>query len=111
MGRPRLDPIERRTATLPPVRVTDSELAGLALQAEAAGLSLTEFIRQRALTGRVVSRSPSADAQLLAELNRIGVNLNQIAYRLNSGQGRDPHHLDYVLGRLVAVLERIGRAP
>lgn len=109
MGRPRKEPLERRSAKLPPVRITDAELAALTLQAASAGVSLTEYVRQRALGGEVIRRSGQAEAQLLSELNRIGVNLNQIARTLNSGQGRDPHHLDHVLGRLVSTLEQIAR--
>ena len=109
MGRPRKEPLERRSAKLPPIRVTEAELATLALQAASYGATLTDFIRQRALTGEAIRRRGAAEAQLLSELNRIGVNLNQIARSLNSGQGRDPHHLDHVLGHLISTLEHIAR--
>lgn len=109
MGRPRKEPLERRSAKLPPVRVTDAELAALTLQAASDGVSLTELVRSRALGRDVIRRRGKAEAQLLSELNRIGVNLNQIARILNSGQGRDPHHLDHVLGRLVVAIEHIAR--
>ena len=110
MPRPLKEPHERRSAKLPPIRFTEAELADLRLQADRAGLSVTELVRSRAMTGKVTPRRGLADAQLLSELNRIGVNLNQIAHQLNRGQGRDPHHLDHVLGSLIAALEHVGRS-
>jgi len=109
MARPKKQPHERRSAKLPPIRLTEAELADLHLQAERAGLSVTELVRQRATSGKVTPKRGLADAQLLSELNRVGVNLNQIARALNRGGDRDPHHLDHVLGQLVAVLEQVGR--
>lgn len=103
------EPLERRSAKLPPIRLTEAELADLHLQADRAGLSITELVRQRAVSGKVTPKLGLADAQLLSELNRVGVNLNQIARTLNRGGDRDPHHLDHVLGKLVAVLEQVGR--
>lgn len=109
MARPKKDPHERRSAKLPPIRLTEAELADLETQAGHAGLSLTELVRQRATSGQVTPKRGLADAQLLSELNRIGVNLNQIARTLNRGGDRDPHHLGHVLGQLVQVLEQVGR--
>jgi len=109
MARPKKEPAERRSAKLPPIRLTEAEFADLHLQADRAGLSVTELVRQRATAGKVTPKRGLADAQLLSEINRIGVNLNQIARTLNRGGDRDPHHLDHVLGRLVAVLEHVGR--
>ncbi len=109
MARPLKEPHERRSAKLPPIRVTEAELADLQLQAERAGLSLTELVRQRATGGRVTPRRGLADAQLLSELNRIGVNLNQIARTLNRGKDGDPLHLGHVLGLLTTTLEHLGR--
>ena len=109
MARPMKEPLERRSAKLPPIRVTEAELALVHLQADRAGLSVTELVRQRTFAGKLAPRRGMADAQLLSELNRIGVNLNQIARALNRGQGRDPHHLDHVLGLLVTTLEQVRR--
>lgn len=109
MSRPLKEPHERRSAKLPPIRFTEAELADLRLQADRAGLSVTELVRQRAMKGKAVTKPGLADAQLLSELNRIGVNLNQIARQVNRASGRDPHQLDYVLGLLVSILERVGR--
>jgi hypothetical protein len=109
MARPRKDPQERRAAALPPVRLTEAELMDLAEQASASGLTLSDFVRQRLTTGRVVVPAIRRDAQLLAELNRVGVNLNQIAHRLNRGQGY-PADLADALTALRNVLAVVGRA-
>ncbi|MEO4045347.1 plasmid mobilization relaxosome protein MobC, partial [Hoeflea sp. CAU 1731] len=54
-------------------------------------------------------RSP-VDASLLTELNRVGVNLNQIARALNRGRDEDPHHLGHILHQLHTLLEKVGRS-
>lgn len=77
--------------------------------AAASGLSLSEYVRQRLLSGKVTPRPALDDAQVLAELNRCGVNLNQIAKRLNSGAGL-PTSVDKTLEVFHAVLQRVGRA-
>ena len=77
-------PAERRDAQLPPVRVTAAELDFIARQAAAAGLSVSDYARRRALGRRVAPARSAADDRLLMELNRAGVNLNQIARALNS---------------------------
>ena len=86
MGRPKLAPHERRDDHLPNVRVTTAERAELEARAQRAGVTLTEFCR-RAVFGQTVQerRSDPAD-RALAELNRVGVNLNQIARGMNAGR-------------------------
>lgn len=84
MARPRLAPAERRDAQLPPLRVTAAELDFISRQAEAARLPLSDYARRRLLGQRVAPARSAADDRLLIELNRAGVNLNQIARALNS---------------------------
>lgn len=110
MPRPKKHPYERRTAQLPPVRVTDAEWALASEAADAAGLSLSDYIRQRATTDGLTVRPGLKDAQLLSELNRCGVNLNQIARHLNYGDARVDRDIGLVLGELYRVLEIVGRA-
>lgn len=109
MARPRKDKFEARSAHLPAVRLTEAELAQVAELASASRLSLSEYVRQRLLSGKVTPRPALDDAQLLAELNRCGVNLNQIAKRLNAGAGL-PTSVDSTLEAFHAVLERVGQA-
>ena len=110
MARPTKEPHEKRSAARPAVRLTQAELTHLQSLAASARLPVSDYVRQRLLSGKVTPR-PSADqASLLTELNRIGVNLNQIARQLNRGDQPDPHHLDFVLGQLVDALRRVARA-
>lgn len=109
MARPRKDHHEARSAHLPAVRLTEAELAVLSDQAAASGLTLSDLVRQRMLTGKVTPRPGMVDAHVLSELNRCGVNLNQIARQLNSGRGL-PTSIDGLLATFNAVLERVGRA-
>ena len=68
------------------MRVTEAEETELRERAQAARLSMGAYLRRRALGQRVRSgverRLGTAE---MRELNRIGVNLNQMARTLNSG--------------------------
>ena len=85
MARPRLGEEERRTRTVG-VRVTEAEETELRERAQAACLSMGAYLRRRALGQRVRSAvERRLGAAEMRELNRIGVNLNQMARTLNSG--------------------------
>lgn len=109
MGRPAKQAHEKRTAQLPPVRVTEAELLSVQAQAQAARRDLSAFIRDRALHGVTTSAPPAASHSLLVELSRAGNNLNQIARHMNRGRGV-PEDLAHVLHQFYTVLERVGRA-
>ena len=82
-GRPKKAEGEGR-AIVAGVRMTVAEreyARGLARQ---AGLSLSEFLRRRALGMPVVVRQGKSDAALVHELNAIGVNLNQLTANVNA---------------------------
>ena len=100
MARPRLDEEERRARTVG-VRVTEAEEAELRERAQAARLSMGAYLRRRALGQRV------RIAAELRELNRIGVNLNQMARALNSVAVSSPAETQEAVergGELVAKL-------
>ena len=83
MARPLKESDEKRAEVLR-TRFTLAESVHIRQQADAAGLTVSEFIRRRAL-GLAVQPPPSrADAALVSELNRIGVNVNQLARAQNS---------------------------
>ena len=85
MARPRLGDEERRGRTVG-VRVTETEAEELRERAQAARLSMGAYLRRRALGQRVRSAvERRLGAAELRELNRIGVNLNQMARAMNSG--------------------------
>src|SRR5882672_2236055 len=74
------------------VRCTEAEHEAILGKADRAGIASAAFLRAAALgdAGPRAQRRPPADYKILrhilAELGRIGNNINQIAYRLNSGQ-------------------------
>ena len=75
------------------VRVTEAEATELRERAQAARLSMGAYLRRRAAE--------------LRELNRIGVNLNQMARALNSGAVSSPAETQEAVervGELVAKL-------
>ena len=85
MARPRLGAEERRTRTIG-VRVTEAQAAELAELAQAARLSVAALMRRRALGQPVrIAAARRLGAAEFRELNRIGVNLNQVARALNAG--------------------------
>lgn len=94
MGRPRLEIDRRRTAHLR-VRLTAAELATIEAQAAQHGVAFPDFVRERVLTGRVVvKQGRELAADHWQELRRIGVNLNQIAHRMNAGLFRTSDALE-----------------
>ena len=106
MARPRLDDEERRARTVG-VRVTEAEAAELRERAQAARLSMGAYLRRRALGQRVrMAAELRLGAAELRELNRIGVNLNQMARAMNSGAAAPAGIAEAVerVGELVARL-------
>ncbi len=103
------------------VRLDDRELAEIEAGAEAAGLTLASFARQKILSSpaRKPSRRASVDAALLSkalgELNRVGSNLNQIVRALNSDDDDRHHYLDELhpalavyKGTIVLIMRALG---
>jgi hypothetical protein len=105
MVRPLKAPDERRDERLPAPRVTAAELGLVEGQAAAAGLDMAAYVRRCVLGQRVAPARTAADDALLLELNRVGVNLNQIARALNSDR---PELIDLAatLAELRAVLAK-----
>lgn len=89
-GRPRKAEAERRDVRLSPVRVTAAELAHARQLADAAGLSLADFVRHRALGWRIPARTTATDDKALVALSRVAANLAQIVRAVNFGQGIPP---------------------
>ena len=90
------------------MRVTEAEETELRERAQAACLSMGAYLRRRALGQRVrMAAELRLGAAELRELNRIGVNLNQMARALNSGAVSSPVETQEAVervGELVAKL-------
>lgn len=73
-------------------RLTEAEHARWAQAAAAAGgARLGRWVRNE-IADRLAGRPPAAtsDRELVAAVRKVGVNINQIARRLNSGEQADP---------------------
>lgn len=80
MARP-AKPRSRRKPHIVSFRLSDDEFERLSASARAASLRLGDFVRVVALSEgkRITLRAPaSCDPALLAQLHRIGLNLNQL---------------------------------
>ena len=107
MGRPRKAPEERR-GNGPNPHFTTAEKVEIADHAATLGVSPSDFIRRRTLGYRLpvtlaLQRHVAACAVALL---RIGVLLNQIAYRMNKG-GEAPPELLALIARIDAILDDI----
>lgn len=107
MGRPKLTPGQRRRHQVT-LSLRDGELAELKRRAGIAGLSVPDYLRQRAIEGRLrVSDPRRLGAAEFREVQRLAVNVNQMARALH--QGRQPGwdaerallRLHQLLGRLL----------
>lgn len=107
IGRPRAAPGEGREAVVS-VRLTTFERAGVEANAARSGLSLSDYCRRAILGHRVTaSTEPQrVNAEALVELNRVGVNLNQIARAANRGEPL-PRVFGETLGVVRDVIERL----
>ncbi|MFZ4859916.1 MAG: plasmid mobilization protein [Desulfuromonadaceae bacterium] len=97
-------------------RLTVPERERLEAGADAAGLTLSAYVRRVVLAapvGRRGKRPPEAKAELarlLAQIGKIGSNLNQLAHAANAGAGVDGALLAAELGELEAVRTAIRAA-
>jgi len=82
-GRPRVATIDKKRYKLPPVRLGTKHYVMVKSQAKQAGLSLTEYQRQKLLQGYVVERVSPEQMELYHQLAGIGNNQNQLAHQAN----------------------------
>lgn len=103
------------------IRLSPDERTVIDQAADRSGFTAGSYARQVLLgapTPRQVRRPPVERrelARLLGELGHVGGNLNQIARRVNVGDGVDPQALQQTLAHLGgvrgAILEALGRTP
>lgn len=86
MGRPRVNDSEKRLVQVN-IRLTADETNKVNQFALASGLSPANWIRAKIFTGKspAVKMSP-IDSSIYLELRKIGVNLNQVTHKINSGE-------------------------
>lgn len=107
MGRPNKEPDEKRTERYN-LRFTLAEMEHVRSQADAAGLTVMEYIRRRSLDYNVPPGGGArrSDPALVSELNRIGVNVNQLALATHTGR-EFVRYWEEIGDELTRVLERV----
>lgn len=105
MARPKKQSDERRTERFN-LRFTQAEKSFVETQATKAGIGTHEYLRRRSLGHRITLPPAKTDASLLMELNRIGVNLNQLTKQSNAGKVL-PHSIHSTIEELQSVLEKV----
>lgn len=106
-GRPKAAPGESREAVVG-VRLTTLERASVEANAASAGRSISDYCRRAILGHRVTASTEpqQVNTEALVELNRVGVNLNQIARAANRGEPL-PRHFGEILVVVRAALDRL----
>ena len=92
------------------VRVAEDELRQLRRRAAAAGLSLARYVVASALAGSPAPLSSAERAlrqRAIFHARKIGVNLNQIARQLNSGDAVSRDRLSEALDASKDALRRL----
>jgi hypothetical protein len=105
-GRPRKAEDEARCVRLASPRLTHAEALFIQENAARAGLSVAEYSRRVLNRSKVTPAITDVDEAALAELARIGVNLNQMAKRINAG-GIIPPLLADALAEVRVAVQRI----
>lgn len=89
-GRPRLSKTEKKKFKLPPVRLGMLDYVTVKNRSKKAGLTMTEYQRQKLLQGYVVERISPEQMELYRQLAGIGNNQNQLAHQANTfGYSKD----------------------
>lgn len=113
----------RQRKTFLHMRATPEEKAEIEARAEKAGLSVSGYLRALAFGAATpqprAARRPPVEKEtllrLLAELGKVGSNINQIARRLNQGNEFDAGPFAELYARLelvnAALLEALGKEP
>jgi hypothetical protein len=105
MSRPKINEQDKRVVQVN-IRLTTEENSKVNSYAAASALSPANWIRYKIFTGKNPSiRMSPLDASIYQELKRIGVNLNQVAHKLN--QGEFPGELKEVQLELILLLNKV----
>jgi len=75
-----------------PIRFSPEEIKAFDAEAKELNITRSKLIRQKIKNGRVtVYKVDETMVKLLYELNKVGVNLNQIAHKLNENRVSNTH--------------------
>ena len=102
MGRPPVEDQKKRIVQVN-IRLTEDEHKTVIQYSQASGQSPANWMRRKVFTGKFppVKLSP-LEASMYNELRSIGVNLNQIAHKINQGDDYKKH-LDLIVDTWIAI--------
>ena len=104
MARPKKPDSEHRLMRVN-FRVSEAEMETIQAAADRAGMRLSEYARQVSIRGNVIVRQGKGlSPETFAALQRVGVNLNQLARAANDGRGYHGHELAAVLDHINTLL-------
>jgi hypothetical protein len=108
-GRPRLAADQLRSAALPSIRVTQTELAHIEALAEIHNLRVSDLVRRLVLGRRLPRPVPRINLEAWAKLGPLAGNLNQHIKAIHQGRAAGVplpllHELRQLLDRLRAAL-------
>ena len=92
---------------LPAGRCSQRDLLIIKSKAEKAGLSVSQYMRHMCVHGSVIERTPLINMELLTQLRRIGVNLNQYVKVFHARSGESPERIEDILNQIEQVLEQV----
>ena len=108
MARPKKQPHEQRTESTR-ADLTLAEKEHVREQARLAGISEAEYVRRCVLGISVAPAPAKVDAALITELNRIGVNVNQLARAVHTGRAFVTYWRE-IGTELTAILAKVARS-
>ncbi len=89
------------------LRVSLEDRIEIALAAERAGLTVSSYLRHVALERNVtIQITQQIDPAIRAELNRIGVNLNQMTLAANRGRFVPPEVVEVICAQIEDILRQ-----
>ncbi|KAB2915557.1 MAG: plasmid mobilization relaxosome protein MobC [Bacteroidetes bacterium] len=106
MTRPVKDETEKQNTVLPPIRCTVYEKAQISQKAEQSGMTLSEYVRQMALKGKIVIKQSLVEFTYFDQLRKIGVNINQQTRQLNA-TGIVPEQLPRLWEKLEELMDKM----
>lgn len=108
MGRPKADEEKKRVVQVN-IRLTTKENEELTNYAAASGMSPANWIRYKIFVGQnPPTRTSPLNASIYQELKKIGVNVNQIAHKVNQGDPPTGFTESYTV--LVELLNKVFKA-
>tara|TARA_B100000745_G_C19968196_1_gene327566 strand:- start:225 stop:554 length:330 start_codon:yes stop_codon:yes gene_type:complete len=105
MARP-LKKVDDKQSAVITIRCSFDEKNLIKGNAERAGLSLSDYMRQMGANGKIIIRQNMVELGLAGELRKIGVNLNQQTRNFNAS-GKPPIQLEQTWLKLENLIDKL----